>query len=121
MPRAQAGTHETALPVFAFPPELHAVLKTDDAMRAFFKYVESTFLSRQHQRNKDGGILGKDAAAAKGDSGGPLFLDRIPYAPQSALVGVASGGKRVGSRVENYYLDLTSASSVSFLRSQGVL
>ncbi|MDQ3235725.1 MAG: S1 family peptidase, partial [Pseudobdellovibrionaceae bacterium] len=64
---------------------------------------------------------GSNAAGARGDSGGPLFLDKPPYAAQTALVGIASAALRLNDATENRYVDLTSASSMDFLRSQGLL
>jgi hypothetical protein len=60
---------------------------------------------------------GRDAAGAVGDSGGPLFTD----SSFKNLVGVASGAvPAAGSQLKDLYVDLSSSSARSFLRSQGV-
>lgn len=55
---------------------------------------------------------GTEVSAAPGDSGGPLFID-------GRQVGVTSGGRRslFGRTSESMFVDLTSSSSRSFLRS----
>ncbi|SME95178.1 trypsin-like serine protease [Pseudobacteriovorax antillogorgiicola] len=72
-------------------------------------------------KNSSPDSSGADAGAAKGDSGGPLFIQRTPFNKYSGIVGVASGAEPYqGNRLKNAYVDLNSSYSRSFLRSQGI-